>query len=384
HPLKLKEIASEIGVTYATLWEYQKRGRGIPLQVLKNLCVLASLATGKSITHFSVRLQTKIQYLEYGAGPSKKTCKAVKLLDNNLAKIAGAHAADGHLRCRQTNRGERNVRRYEFVVRDGYRSNLEALVKWMKSAFSLQPKIRRESSSEGWNIYVSNKIIFRYLNQIFGFPTGRKHDIVKMPDIIANSSLDVQKSFCLGVFTFDGGVDHRTGYVNLQTKSYKLFKDINQVLRTVDIKPDYMSKRPDHYGRWTIRFRKTQKLRKCLTLFEPMTEKWERLKDHVFRPAGHAKNFRELVMKFKHAYPRTNAKSATFSDVLRVIHDLKRVTVRKASSAIDREYTVTYEYLKKLEDWRILSSVRSNTGTKIWQINSDAGQWRVPVRIVNK
>jgi len=171
--MKLKDIASKIGISYANLWEFQN-GRPIPLHVLRSLSKFASEITGKPATRFSNMLQSKIQYLEYGAGPNKRICKAVKFVGHDLAKIAGAHAADGCLKYRETIRDGRKIPRYEFIIRDEYFSNLKAFTRWMESTFGMGVKIRKEKRHKGWFIYISNKILFRYLNRILHFPFGKK------------------------------------------------------------------------------------------------------------------------------------------------------------------------------------------------------------------
>lgn len=379
--LKLKDIASMIGVSYVDLWEFQK-GRSIPLCVLRNLSTLASKITDKSAAEFSAVLQSKIRYLEYGAGPNKRVCKAVKSIDEDLSKIAGAHAADGHLKRRETFRKGRKIPRYEFVIRDEYFGNLKVFAKWMESTFGVEVKIKKENRHKGWYIYLGNKILFRYLNRVLGFPSGKKFDCVKVPTAITNSSLDIQLSFCLGAFTFDGCVNYRTGYVDFSTKSHELFTGINRILDAVGIWPDFVSKQADRFSRWIIRFRKYKNLKKCLALFEPTTEKWWRLKDHIFGPSGNAHDTEELFKKFDYAYPKTKPNAATFSDVIRVVQKFKKTTSKEASSHLERGYTTAHEFLKKLEDWGILCSENEfqDTCRRVWRLNENCKEWKVPTR----
>lgn len=377
--MKLKDIASEIGISYVDLWDFQN-GRPVPLYVLERLSMLASKITGKPAAEFSTLLQNRIQRLEYGAGPNKKVCKAPKFIDHGLAKIAGAHAADGCLKCRATVRNGIKITRYEFVIKDEYFSNLKAFAGWMESTFGMKPEIKKEKRHKGWFIYIGNKILFRYLNRILQFPVGKKSDCVKVPSMITASHPNIQLAFCLGAFTFDGCVNYRTGYVDFLTKSYELFREINGILNAVKIQPDFISKQADHLGRWTIRFRRYENLEKCLALFEPMTEKWRRLCDHVFGPSGNANNVKELLEKFEKAYPKVNPNALIFSDVIQAVIKLGGATSKEVSSFIGRGNTITYEFLTKLVKWRILNTENEfhKTYRKRWKFNENHEEWNVP------
>lgn len=348
---KFKDIATKIGIKYVTLWEYLNKKESIPLQVLENIGGLTKL-----------NFHNLICQLE--CGYSKIKVKAVRNVSEDLAKIIGAHVADGSLRKRKQKWGHH----YELVIREGYKSNALAFYKWFNSVFNLNIKPKRKKSH--YLIYVSNKIIFDYFTKIFEIPTGRKVDIISIPKIIKESDLEIKKAFLQGLFMFDGGVDYRTGYVNLISRSKNLIIDTTQLLKEINLEPDYINLNPDKYGRYKIRFRKLSKLKECLILFEKNTEKWYRLKEHLYGLENTTKDLNIALKTFDKFYPRVRVSSITFSDVIKAVNFLNdKANLDNISKVIKRNKTVTYEFLHKLERWKILKSKRIGL-KKYWKLNS--------------
>ena len=61
---------------------------------------------------------------------------------------------------------------------------------------------------------------------------GEGYDTIS---IIKNSNTNIKKAFLQGIFMFDGGVDYRTGYVNLISNSKKLIEEIIQILNQLKL-----------------------------------------------------------------------------------------------------------------------------------------------------
>ena len=124
----------------------------------------------------------QIHFEKLSCGSKKEhEVKAVRNLDETLAKIAGAHMADGHLLKEKTLGGCS----YKIMIVDEYRSNLYAFSKWIKEVFGINVKIEK-SNSNAWEINIRNKIMGRYLEIFFGFPAGVK-TYYNLPNIIENS-----------------------------------------------------------------------------------------------------------------------------------------------------------------------------------------------------
>lgn len=360
---KPTKISRFLNIPYSRLWELLNRSAKFPLIYLKKLEL-----------KYKTQLAKYVDYLEYGTGQSKRKAKAVRAVTEDLAKIFGAHAADGHLKERKTTRAGREITHYELVLRESFKSNVEAFCKWFNNIFDINIKPRHTANH--WFIYISNKVIFRYFKNIFEFTAGRKTETVRMPKMLYCTPLKIKKAFITGVLMFDGSVNYRNGYIELYSKSKDLIKDVARVLKSLEIVPDYLSLKPDKYQRFRLVIRKKEKLKISIELFEPYTEKWQRLKDQIYGFNTKAKSISSLIKDLDLLYPRIRPTAITFSDVINSINNLEQIgrlpDFRNISKVLKRHSTVVYEYLKKLEDWKILVSKRYKN-KKVWKLNK---KWR--------
>jgi intein/homing endonuclease len=243
-----------------------------------------------------------------------KPLKAVKNLSLDLCRIAGAFAADGNLHARfgfqgrsenemklfdnsyrmgkfyrfRTNdlrkalelskKNHKNIRiwqDYSLDLTDGYRFATEKYKEWLETTFNIRLPVLREFRN-AYRLNFSNKIIARYLTTFLGFPSGKKSNIVKEPEIIRNAGIDFRNAFLQGLFTFDGCVNKK-GVVCYISKSKNLINSIDEIICKNNIKLRIYEdiKRE----RWHISFTKGES-KKCLNFFVPGTKKWLRLKEH--------------------------------------------------------------------------------------------------------
>jgi transcriptional regulator with XRE-family HTH domain len=344
--IKFKELAEQLGISYYSLWRYLK-SNSPPLLLLK----IIEETTG-------TKFQEKIKEVEV----RKARTRITREINQDLAKLIGTIIADGHLRKRNSLRGFH----YELIIREEYKSNFDSLIKWFYNVFRIKLKLKKKDNH--YFIYLSNKAIFNYFSLLIGIPKGKKSSIVSAPKIIKESSIEIKKAFLQGIFMFDGGVDYRTGYVNFISKSKKLIKDVNEMLNEIDLKPDYISLKPDLFKRYKIRFRKKEKLVKCIDLFEKKTEKWYRLNEHLYGLKGKTKSLKYAIKQFDKYYPKKRKNSITFTNVIKAIHKLKETDMKKVSKELKRNKTVCYEFLKKLENWQVITSKRKNLN-KLWELN---------------
>ncbi len=349
-----KKFCEKIGISYTTFWDYLNRRNYIPLFVLKEL-----------ENRSGIKFQNDIKYLEYGLGSTKKRTKAVLKITPILAKILGAFVADGHLKKRESFFRGRKVIHYEIVFREEYESNVDSLVRWFNTVFGINLKSKKIKNH--FYLYISNKILFRYFNRIFNFKSGRKTETVSVPKLIKYSSKEIQKSFVLGIMMFDGYVDKRNGYVELQLKNKKMINEVKNILSNINIFVDYISIKNDKFGRYRIVIRKHKKLYKCLLLFEPYTEKWWRLKEHLFGFATKTKDLNVLLRNLDKYYPN-------LSNVVKTIDLLdslgKEATFKNIKEKLNRQNTIVYESLSKLETIGILDSKKFGT-KKTWFLNNE-------------
>lgn len=260
-----KNFCEKTKTNYSTLWKYLKKTNYIPLYILKELEELSN-----------VKFQQYVKYLEYGAGATKRKTKAVQSLSEEFAAIIGAFIADGHLKERATLWNDREVKHYELVFREEYKSHMLALAKWFNKVFEIGIKPKKEKNH--YSIYISNKIIFRYFINIFGFKSGRKTETVEIPNIFYKSSNRIKKAVVKGILMFDGSVSRKTGYVELYSKSKNLIISVSKLLKELNVNIGYISPKPDKYERYRIIIRKKAELVKCLEFFELGTRKYLRLK----------------------------------------------------------------------------------------------------------
>ncbi|MCG2718511.1 MAG: hypothetical protein L6408_06740, partial [Nanoarchaeota archaeon] len=337
--IKFKSLADRLGINYTTLWK-NLNNNNIPLIIIKELDSLSNIDLHKHIIYFySPRTKHKI--------------KLSKDLNESLAKLIGCVIADGHLKVRKSGRGNH----YELIIREEYETNIDAAINWFKDTFDIT--IKKYKKDNHYFIYLSNKIINTYFTKILGLPLGKKTEVITTPSFIFDSNNLIKKSYLQGLFMFDGGVDYRTGYVNYISKSKNLVKEIVDLLKQSNLEPDYISFKPDRYGRYKIRFRKKEKLKQCLVLFQQNTEKWWRLYEHIYGLNGTTKDLKTLLKTINTYYPKVRKNVITFSDVIKAISDLgSKANVKALSYRLNRNKTVVYEFLKKLERWEIVTTYR--------------------------
>jgi hypothetical protein len=357
-PLKIKDIADYLGIGRYEFYRCLKRK--IPLVCLCNLLELWEKITKNSIKGKQCKLFNKINYLSHGAGNTYKIVKCQKYLTENQCKIIGAVLADGHLK--------NGMLEYSIIVRDGTEDTVRLFCKWVEEEFGIKLQANFDKSQNLWYVSFGNKIIFRYLNKIYDVHFGKKASIAKMSEIVRKSSLNFQKTFVTGVVMFDGGVDHRTGYFDLTTKSIYLVKDVEQVLKKFNVNPDYVSDSLDPIsGVYKLRIRQKEKLKKFLEIFlEPNTMKWSQLNFHV-NGAERFTNLKETTEALSRLFPQVR-NGITFEAVINIVNNLQYAKMEDVKKKLNRKNTVVYEYLKCLENWEILISRRRGI-YKVWSIN---------------
>jgi len=239
--LSVKDIAEKMGLSYLNFYNKLFRKKS-ELQLIKKLTELwgdITKSSTKEINRKLTEIQDIIEELTYGAGNTHKIVKAPKFLTKNLCKTVGAVIADGHLTKHIKKSGSPS---YLISVDDESKDNLDRFCKWMKEEFEtkIRPKYSRKNNY--WRVDFGNKIIYRYLNKLFEIPIGKKHEIVKTPNLIKFADLSMKISFLNGLFLFDGGIGLKSIYFNYSTKSITLLKEVKETLMELDIEPDYVSK----------------------------------------------------------------------------------------------------------------------------------------------
>ena len=356
--IKFKNIAKNIGVAYITLYEYLNKKPSIPLYIINNID-----------NFYSTNLIDKISYLE--SGHARNRAKIPKKITKTIAKIIGAHIADGHLMERKTKwKNKEDVIHYEIVLREEYLTNASKFCEWMNKTF--KTKIKPKKNKGHYEVYISHKIIFLFFRDLFNLPVGRKTEIAKAPEFI-KTKRKLMHSFLIGLLMFDGSVEYKQCIIGLMSRSKYLILDAADFLNKINIKPDYIRLKPDKYNRGLLTIYKQEKLQKGMSLFEKNTEKWHRLKEH-FGGFGEAiipntsENLKKLILELDNLYPRKRKSSLTFSDIIKALKILEIADTKQISNFVERKNTTTKNFLHKLQQWKIVISKRENLKT-VWMLN---------------
>lgn len=294
-----------------------------PLYYIKEIILI----TNNSSIRF--RIQDEIEFLKSNQ-PPQRIYKAVKFLNPEICKIAGAHAADGTL-------AKGNLLR----ITDGHESNIDVLQKWIYYTFLINTKkVRMKRSTEEWGIQLKSKVIGRYLNKIFGFPYGSKQYSVREPKIIRQSSLELRKAFALGAFTFESGVGIKHE-VELCVSSKSFRDDLSQILTLSDVTHTTMKKSSGGYWRlWSGRLN-IEESRKWMYFFEHGTKKWSLLSYFVdgYKRKGFC--IKTAIDVLDKTYPRKSPSKITLKDVLEVIIEAKEVHRYELANILCKKCNIT-------------------------------------------
>ena len=190
--------------------------------------------------------------------------KAVKELNKTFCKLAGAHAADGHI-----------GKIYRVDIIDHYQYAVECYAKWTCDLFGIGLKVQKDKKKDAWLVQYQSKIISRYLNVFFGFPVGRKTYTVSEPEIIKNSRQDFRRAFALGVMTFEGSVNI-DGRVKMSVKSKDFRDSVSDIMKRDGLKvSDGFS-----CGKYTLSSNRAitkEDRAKWSKYFEEGTTKWQKI-----------------------------------------------------------------------------------------------------------
>jgi hypothetical protein len=273
-------IAKNLNCSFSNIKRVVYRKKIIPLPVMSEFLNLWAVYLNKSDVELLDKkkdLQDSFEILKSNFSLAKPM-RAVKKLSIDLAKICGAHAADGWIGVRKRRNGYLS---YDFALREKDKKAVLAFKNWVESEFGLNSIINNRSQG-CYSIEFSNKIFLRYLHLFFDFPYGKKSNIVKEPSIIKNSSLEFRKAFALGVMTFDGGMCKKN--IQFTTKSKALRDSIFEVLNLDGIKGVYVTASHDKLERWKLYSSKSKRNKEFISwldYFEKGTDKYDRLSNLI-------------------------------------------------------------------------------------------------------
>ena len=254
--MRLKQLTDVFGVNPNSIKNWRglnckyKEGHPVPLWALEKILELTNSRYGaghreiiKTINHLKT-------------GRTAKRVRAAIYLDENLARLCGAHAADGSL-YGWKDRGPVTAR---WDIGDLEKSNIDAAREWIKELFEIDtPELSKGRMSYTWS---NMQVISRYLTLIFDFPIGRKTETVKEPKILSGNdnrlltslskdmSNKLRLEFAKEVINFDGHSTMTGGIVSVGL-------GVNS--------PHLRSSIAEIFGNYRISFKNYEKHRKILT-----------------------------------------------------------------------------------------------------------------------
>ncbi len=178
----------KVGNSY--FYEAINRGSSVSFSVMDQICTKQG---------FDLSEMENIYINVYGGGTKgkSKTIKIPKEVNEDLAYLAGVLISDGHIAPNSI-----DFSCYEEGVKNSVKEKLMKLFG------------KFESYYEGNRIYLCNSFAPYFFNKVFGIPSGKKFNIVEIPEIILKSEDNVIASFIRGLFDGDGtasaGLSYKT------------------------------------------------------------------------------------------------------------------------------------------------------------------------------
>lgn len=379
-------LVSQLGVSKITATRLRRKSREwyplVFLQTILDIWKKSLNRTDEELRKVKEKLLSKIELIKCNNGFSKPL-KAVKKLTIELCKITGAYAADGTL--------------HNSLVRitDGDKQAVEAFKGWVENTFEIKlSEVKSEDGGE-WSLTFRNKVIGRYLNKFFDFPSGPKTYSVDEPKIIKKSTLKFRKAFVLGVLTFDAGIGIKPK-IEFCVSSKKLRDSICEILKLLGLE---IRKGKSRYWRfWTSRLDKNEAL-KWIELFEPGTEKWFKIYEIARGFQGRVSSINDVSLIFSKVYPTKSASKISLNDIFHIISRKKEIWRYKLVDLLKQKnnlksfggkwaHSVSH-YLNILKAANIISVEKRKFGNKssfgsiireVYKLNRDVSLWKVPFR----
>ncbi|MDD5181638.1 MAG: hypothetical protein PHC66_00520 [Candidatus Nanoarchaeia archaeon] len=329
------------------------------------------------------KFQENIEFLKINNSVAKPV-KAVKGLNTELCKVMGAHAADG------------TVHDNFFRISDGYKSNLIAFKSWIENIFETRVGSIKQISENEWAISFHNKVITRYITQIFNFPNGEKVYTVREPEIIKKSRF--RNAFAIGALSFEAGVGIKN-QVELCVVSKQFRDDLFEILNLCGLKITLMNKPSGSYWRfWSNKLSKDE-AKIWLNFFEPKTEKWYKLYDYVYGFQTCINNEKDAICILNNIFKNGSGNKICIEDVFNAIKELKEccryelvnriITSKNLKSYGGKWAHSIAHYLKIFEQANIIIVTKGKFGKKksfgsiirqVYTFNPNISDWKLPYR----
>ena len=202
----IKKIENEFK-PHQTFSNWILNKNGIAIQGLYNLCQYWKITCEKSDGDLE-ELWNKVFHLaDYFGCMNGKKIKLPKVLDCKLAYLLGVIFGDGHLADPDKSYDKLTSYNSELRITDGHEETFDSLRNVFVYLFDYKPKIYSEKSKMNKLFYrfvIKSKPLHRFVMVVCGMPTGDKRGKLRLPKIIKDAPLNLQKWFISGFFDADG------------------------------------------------------------------------------------------------------------------------------------------------------------------------------------
>lgn len=352
----MNRICKDIGISFGLYGMHFKRSL-FYLDSIKELILLWSNAMNKTESETQSKIehiQKMIDRLHCGCGNNSVNVKIPRNITHKLCLIAGSLVADGNL--------YKGDKKWSIVIADQDKDNIDLFSKWCFDSFDFKPKVKKKKKERCWFVEFSNKIIFRYLNNVLEIQKGNKSSTVFMPNKIRKLELSYRISFVKGVLMFDGGSKFYKCNFDFSTMSRRLFEDVLNTLKEIDIKADFISNHrnpANNLFQFSIWNKET--LQRFINLFlENGTTKWKQI-EYQLNTRPHA--IEEII----NLYPPPRNNIMTYGKVFKVMNKYDMITKRQLAILLERSERNVGAVLSNLNKWNIIDYQNSRNG-KLWKI----------------
>jgi len=432
-----RKVSERIGCSTSMLYDiFHGRTEWISLILINDLlAILKKLDADEETAKLKSKFLNSIKFLKSVPRATSKT-KAAKKLSKELAEFCGIHAADGslnlqisiesnskrslaeiknrlsgefpELKISKIRRGRSEGRytisfhvihktrakvlsylnkhsisysvAYKLEFIDSSKSSMEYLKKIIFNLFEYQIKIKpKPGGGGGYYVLFSNKIMGRYLKNVFDFPIGKKSDIVDAPRVIKNALFSIQKAFVRGAMQFDGSVK-RKGTIAFSTNSKKLLNFFLNILRKDKIK-----------GAAWVRKRRKKELgfefsptKQWLSYFIEGTLKYQRLYEYIYGFKEVVRSKKEAIKVFDKAFPPSSRSTLLFAELIKKASKLGEFTNYQILNKLNVNYKTLLFMLRILEKAGVIRVNRVKMLERIEgksdkiTFNPDIKKWRAP------
>ena len=166
-------------------------------------------------------------------------------INDELAFFVGCIIGDGHLKKSKTQTT------IELTNWNLIKHISKLCVSLFNRKFNVTKVKLREGKQQTYHMCIDSKAIYNLLKNVFGIPSGKKSDVVKIPKCILNSNKEIKIAFLKGLLATEGG-KRRRGY-GLSTASKQMWKDLDSIFNSLKVpilKDKWVHKkyRKEYYG----------------------------------------------------------------------------------------------------------------------------------------